>query len=83
MRRPLSVPRPTLHWRGAPGTSVPADPRALAGPLDPEVFAIRRALVPHRRPLWLRRIVRRTFWVAAGVLGAELIVWTLARLAPI
>ena len=39
---------------------MPPDPRqALSGPLDPSLEAIRAALAPHRRRLWLRRIVRR------------------------
>ena len=46
---------------------VPPDPRAvLPAPLDPALDAVRAALVPHRRRLWLRRIVRRA-WIALAV----------------
>ena len=59
---------------------VPPDPRrAIAGPLDPTLLAIRSGLVPHRRRLWLRRIVRRTWIALAAVVVAELLLWTVAR----
>ena len=46
---------------------VPLDPRlAIDGPLDPALEAIRSALQPHRRRLWLRRIVRRA-WMALAI----------------
>ena len=72
--------RPT---RPAPAT-IPPDPvRRLAGPLDPALLQLRAALLPHRRRLWLRRIVRRTWIALASVAVAELGLWTLARLVPI
>ncbi|HEX8025266.1 MAG TPA: hypothetical protein VF484_03585, partial [Candidatus Limnocylindrales bacterium] len=65
--------------------SIPPDPpRPIAGTSpDPDLLAIRQALVPHRRRLWLRRIVRRGWWVAAAVLAAELVLWTAARFVPL
>ncbi len=60
------------------------DPRAvLSGPLDPALLAIRADLRPYRRRLWLRRIVRRAWLVAAAVLVAEVVVFTLARIIPV
>ncbi|HEX5824521.1 MAG TPA: hypothetical protein VFY18_08700, partial [Candidatus Limnocylindrales bacterium] len=63
---------------------VPLDPRlVVTGPLDPALVAIRVGLQPHRRRLWLRRIVRRA-WVALAV-GAvlEAILFGIGRVRPI
>ena len=90
----LRLRRPKLDLRGqcrlgsrattAEATFVPLDPRlALAGPLDPDLLAIRRLLRPHGRRLWLRRVVRRAWIVVAGAVLAELALWTLARLLPL
>ena len=50
----------------------PADPRLLVqGPLDPAIEAIRADLRPHRRRLWLRRIVRRAWLVLGATVVAE------------
>src|SRR4029078_9919883 len=41
-------------------TVVPPDPLAtLPGPHDPELVRLRSGLLPHRRRLWMRRLVRR------------------------
>src|SRR6185295_12339154 len=63
---------------------VPPDPRlVVSGPLDPNLDAIRAALQPHRRRLWLRRMARRA-WIALAVgASAEAILFGLARLVPI
>ena len=77
IRSPFRVP---VRRRADPAPVVPPDPRsAVAGPLDPALVAIRTGLVPHRRRLWLRRIVRRTWIAVAVVLVAELVLWTVAR----
>jgi hypothetical protein len=68
----------------SPRALAPADPRdVLPGPLDPTLEAIRAELAPFGRRLWLRRFIRRASIAAAGVLAAELVAWTAARLAPI
>ena len=66
-----------------PAAVVPADPRTvLSGPLDPTLLTLRGALASHRRRLWLRRIVRRS-WIALAVLAiAEAALWTVARFVP-
>ncbi|HXI82205.1 MAG TPA: hypothetical protein VNM34_15465, partial [Verrucomicrobiae bacterium] len=63
---------------------VPTDPRlVVVGPLDPALEAIRSALQPHRRRLWLRRIVRRG-WMALGAgAAAEAALFAVARVVPI
>ena len=70
--------------RTGSATVVPPDPRLhLEGPLDPSIDAIRGSLVPHRRRLWLRRIVRRA-WVALAIVAiTELALWAIARVVPI
>ncbi|HEU5202746.1 MAG TPA: hypothetical protein VFU17_00475, partial [Candidatus Limnocylindrales bacterium] len=83
MRNRSSLRIPGRH-RGEPATVVPPDPRsAVAWPLDPALVAIRAGLVPHRRRLWLRRIVRRAWIAVAAVLAAELVLWTVARFVAI
>ncbi|HVL53494.1 MAG TPA: hypothetical protein VM344_04485, partial [Vitreimonas sp.] len=68
----------------APAAYVPPDPRALVdGPLDPALEDIREELRPHSRRLWLRRIVRRAWMAVAVVVGAELLLWSAARVVPI
>ena len=70
--------------RPAPAV-VPPDPLAVArraarpGPRP----AARAALLPHRRRLWLRRLVRRGWIALAAVVVAELVLWTLARFVPL
>ena len=89
--------RPSLAWLGrgrghGAGTEpaalaaglIPADPRrVLSGVLDPDLDAIRGRLRPHRRRLWLRRIVRRAWMVVAVVALFELGLWTVARVRPV
>ena len=76
--------RLSARSRADAATVVPPDPRsAVAGPLDPALVAIRGGLVPHRRRLWLRRIVRRTWIALAAILVAELVLWTVARFVAI
>src|SRR5436190_8727157 len=63
---------------------LPRDPRSvIAGDLDPVLISLRAALVPHRRRLWLRRLVRRGWIALACVAIAELVVWTVARFIPL
>ena len=63
---------------------VPPDPRPIVeGPLDPALQAIRAGLAPHRRRLWLRRIVRRGWIALAAIVGAEVVLWTVARFIPL
>src|SRR5439155_1735120 len=90
--RLMARPHVQAPWRrrsraAAPTTPapfVPVDPRAaLAGPLDPDLLAIRRLLQPFGRRLWLRRVVRRAWVVLAAVVFAELALWTLARFMPL
>ena len=77
IRSPFRIP---ARRRSDPAPVVPPDPRsAVAGPLDPPLVAMRAGLVPHRRRLWLRRIVRRTWIAVAAVIVAELVLWTVAR----
>ena len=96
MRRAIRLPLPSarrlLRWRRrstdeaqALGPAlIPADPRVvLAGVLDPELESIRAALRPHRRRLWLRRIVRRAWAAIAAVVLGELALWSIARFLPL
>ena len=63
---------------------IPPDPRQhLTGQLDPSIDALRASLAPHRRRLWLRRMVRRAWIALAGVIVAEALLWTLARFVPL
>ena len=79
MPRRRSFALPDLRRRRSPGpaapTYVPADPaRVVAGPMDPTLGRIRSGLVPHRRRLWFRRIIRRAWLVAAGIAAGVLVV---------
>src|SRR5687767_2728759 len=66
------------------GAVIPPDPRQhLAGQLDPSIDAVRASLAPHRRRLWLRRMVRRAWIAVAGIALAELVLWTIARFIPL
>ena len=68
----------------APPPVLPPDPRAvLDGPLDPTLVAIRTTLLPHRRRLWMRRLVRRGWLAVAAAVLAELILWSVARVVPL
>ncbi len=51
---------------------VPADPATLGVALDPALLTLRAGLVAHRRRLWLRRSVRRAWYVLAGVAVVEI-----------
>ena len=62
---------------------VPADPAASGAWHDPSIAGIRAGLGPFRRRLWIRRIVRRAWLVAALALLAEAALWALARLIPL
>ncbi|MEO5965817.1 MAG: hypothetical protein ABIR11_10165, partial [Candidatus Limnocylindrales bacterium] len=46
---------------------VPADPATLGVALDPALTQLRSGLASHRRRLWLRRSVRRGWYVLAVV----------------
>jgi hypothetical protein len=67
----------------APEAIVPVDPASLSTTLDPALQEIRAGLVRHRRRLWLRRSVRRAWFVLASVAAAELVLAVAARLTPI
>ena len=76
---PARRPRPD-H---APMSFLRIHATVLHGPLDPDLDAVRVELRPHRRRLWARRIVRRT-WIALAVLVvAEAVLWTVARFVPL
>ena len=69
---------------GGPPPVIPPDPKlVLQGPLDPALGALRSSLAPHRRRLWTRRIVRRTWIALAVVATAEAALWTVARFIPL
>src|SRR5258705_6435672 len=77
------LPRRPMALRPAPAV-VPPDPLAtLDGPIDPELVRLRASLLPHRRRLWVRRLVRRGWIALAAVLVAELALWTIARVVPL
>src|SRR5688572_33036761 len=80
-------PFQSIRRAASPSSSaavIPPDPRQhLAGQLDPSIDALRASLAPHRRRLWLRRIVRRAWIALAGVVIAEAVLWTLARFVPL
>ena len=77
----LRVPTPGRRSSTAPDVAyIPLDPRvAIDGPLDPVLLGVRAGLGSHRRRLWIRRIVRRTWLALAAILVAELVLWTIAR----
>ncbi len=58
-------------------------PEARTMTLDPTLVAIRSGLAPFRRRLWLRRIVRDATWLAAVVVGLELVLAVAGRLVPL
>ena len=51
--------------------------------IDPTLVAIRSGLAPFRGRLWLRRIVRDATWLAAVVVGLELLLAVAGRLVPL
>src|SRR6478736_5873877 len=67
----------------APTPYVPADPASLGVALDPALIELRSGLVAHRRRLWLRRAVRRAWYVLAVVMVAELVLVVAQRLFPL
>ena len=81
----LRLPRPSLRRRApsAPPSFVPGDPAALGVPLDPALAEIRSGLASHRRRLWMRRAIRRAWYVAAVVAAAELGLAIAQRLFPL
>ena len=80
--RPAMFGRKRREPQGKP--VVPPDPRAaISGPLDPELLQLRAALLPHRRRLWIRRLVRRGWIALAASLVAELALLTVARFVPL
>jgi hypothetical protein len=79
----ISLPPFLRRSRTAAPIALPPDPRAaLADPIDPLLLELRGAVLPHRRRLWLRRLVRRAWIALAVVVAAELLLWTLARFVP-
>src|SRR3954449_8854345 len=65
----------TPSRRPAPDAAayVPADPASLGVALDPALVELRSGLAAHRRRLWLRRSVRRAWYVLAVLMVAELV----------
>jgi hypothetical protein len=60
MTSPVAILRRRRQRATSPRVVLPPDPRLVLGdPLDPALLEIRAALQPHRRRLWLRRLVRR------------------------
>ncbi|HET7495816.1 MAG TPA: hypothetical protein VFJ80_10220, partial [Candidatus Limnocylindrales bacterium] len=72
-----------IRWRSDPPVIPPDPKRILSGPIDPTLERIRASLAPHRRRLWLRRIVRRAWLALAIVALGEVALWSLARVVPI
>ncbi|MEI7744857.1 MAG: hypothetical protein WCK58_14055, partial [Chloroflexota bacterium] len=67
----------------AQASFVPVDPASLGVALDPALAELRADLAAHRRRLWLRRAVRRAWYVLAAVAALELVVAITQRLFPI
>lgn len=63
--------------------SVAADHSPGGAPLDPLLLRLRDGLAAHRRRLWLRRIVGRTWIVGAALLAAETALAGAARLVAL
>jgi hypothetical protein len=75
--------RPAPHL---PAPTPPPDPLprgARAAVADPDLAAIRAGLLPYRRRLWIRRAVRRAWIVGAVAVGAEIVLWAMARVMPL
>ena len=75
--------RPGTVSAAATPVIVPADPATLGVTLDPALVTLRSGLVAHRRRLWLRRSVRRAWYVLAGVAVAEIALAIVMRVAPV
>ena len=76
--------RPGRETRGpAAAPFVPSDPASLGVALDPALSEIRAGLAAHRRRLWMRRAIRRAWYVAAIVAAAELVLAVAQRLFPL
>ena len=83
-RRKLHPPSSRRSGPSRPVFQVPEDPRRLiSGPLDPELERLRIDLRPHRRRLWIRRLVRRTWLALVATVGIELVVFLAGRIWPI
>ncbi|HEX5828621.1 MAG TPA: hypothetical protein VFY23_13935, partial [Candidatus Limnocylindrales bacterium] len=67
----------------APETFVPADPATLGVTLDPALAELRAGLASHRRRLWMRRIIRRGWYVLAAVAVAALVLAVAQRVWPL
>ena len=73
--------RPTAEHPAV--SMIPGDPAKLGVELDPALVSLRAGLVRHRRRLWLRRAVRRAWYVLAAV-AAILLAFAIAmRIAPL
>ena len=63
---------------------VPTDPALLGvADLDPALAQLRGGLAAHRRRLWLRRGVRRAWYVLAAVAVIELVLVVAQRIWPL
>src|SRR6187551_2904047 len=63
---------------------VPTDPATLGvADLDPALAQLRAGLAAHRRRLWLRRAVRRAWYVLAAVVVIELVLVVAQRIWPL
>ena len=61
----------------------PRDPGRAVASTDPDLRVVRTVLLQQQRRLWLRRIVRRAWAVIAAALLAEVVLWAVARVAPL
>ena len=75
--------RPSRRPSDAAAPFIPADPTTLGVALDPALGDLRTGLAGHRRRLWLRRSVRRAWYVLAAVMVAELVLAIAQRLLPL
>ena len=65
------------RWRAPMRRSIRGS--SSSGPLDPGARGIRAHLRPHRRRLWLRRIVRRAWLVGGTVVVAEAVLFAVRQ----
>ena len=66
-----------------PIVKIPRNVAPVDVPLDPALAELRSGLAAHRRRLWMRRAVRRAWYVAVTVAVAELVLAIAQRLVPL